>query len=154
MASVVWSLSCLLLRSRLRPLVQKLAMPNSNFYTSNCFKHSPKEQLFCHLEITALHTLQNCAQHLLAIDKVNPAFIKTPSRCCPLEVSDLENPCRAAEQYHLDTKFPLQYLSSPRSSLALLPFWMVTTTPLHPTTNQPHPLQLTSHLHYSTASVS
>lgn len=129
MAFVVWSLSCLLLRSRLRPLVQMLTMPNSNFYISNCFKHSPKEQLFSHLEITALHTLQNCAQHLLAIDKVNPAFIKTPSCCCPLKVSDLENPCCAAEQYHRDTKSPLQYLSSPGVSLPSSPSgWL---PPLH-----------------------
>lgn len=44
MASLYWPCSYFL------PLVQKPPMPNSNFYTSGCFKNSPNEQIFSHSE--------------------------------------------------------------------------------------------------------
>lgn len=44
MVSVHWTLGCLLLQSRLRPIT-------SNFYTSSCFKHSPNKHIISHLQL-------------------------------------------------------------------------------------------------------
>ena len=52
--------------------------------------------------LPALHTLQNCNQHLVAIDKIEPCGCKTLSHYHPLELSDPQTPHFATERLHLD----------------------------------------------------
>ena len=47
-----------------------------NFYTSSCFKCSPNKQVLAFQSLPALHTTQNCTQHLLIIDQINSVAIK------------------------------------------------------------------------------
>lgn len=67
----------LLLHSRVGPLAQSLQGPNSDCYTSNCFKYSPNKHMFSYFE-PALHTPWYCTPHLLVLDKTNPGAIKDP----------------------------------------------------------------------------
>ena len=61
----------------------------------------------------ALHIPWKYTQHLLAGNE--PQVTKSPSCCCPLEISDPEIPNCATEWHHLHTQEPL-----PLSPLALL----------------------------------
>lgn len=67
--------------------------PNSNFYTTSCFKHGPNWQIFSHVEPVCV--AYSTELHLLTTDRISPGPVKTQNWSCrsPSEISDLETLC-------------------------------------------------------------
>lgn len=88
MAHLYWSLNYLFLHSSLRSiyLLKSPPVPNSNFHTSNYFKHHPIKQIFSHLEsasflhLAKLHRISASPTH--GYDKTI-GLEQFPSHCCP-----------------------------------------------------------------------
>lgn len=72
--SLKWTPYCLLLHSRLGPLLQTPSEPNSNLHTFHHFKYIQK-YIFSHLDILILHIPQNCTQHITT-GNISPVGIK------------------------------------------------------------------------------
>lgn len=73
---------CSFLHSRLRPLAQSPGAPNSNSYTSNSFKYSPKKHVFKRIEPTSfpypVRLFPPCANH----SEDTPIVYQRPSNHC------------------------------------------------------------------------
>ena len=83
METVYWSYSVHFFQDRLGPLAQH---PNSEFYTSCCFKYSWSKPVFRHLKPSCFAYSTNYTQDLLAIDKMNPGTLEDPMPLLPYRV--------------------------------------------------------------------
>lgn len=114
------SQSGLLALCHLRPH-QSPQAPNSSPHSSSCPTRSSHHRFLAIYSPSALHTPQNCTQHLLAKGKIHPGVTKDPEPFralqtrgtrlrVPRELSDISQ-----------THVPLPDLLPPRSPLPLLP---------------------------------
>lgn len=78
-------------------------LPNSKFYTYNCFKQNPNEQTFSHYRLPDLHTWRNYAQHLLTIDQMKTSVIKTKATAALLSSLTQRLHTRLLSNVHQDT---------------------------------------------------
>lgn len=125
---------CLLLCS----MLWSLLVQNSKFYTSNCFKYSPKERFLAIYNLVVLHALQNCAHYLLGMGKINCNY-KDCRLLLPFGALWPRYSPLGWEQYHLDTELP---------HLPLLPWEFSALSPLSSDPCVPKPLNsfmLSSH---------
>lgn len=114
MASLYWPCSYFL------PLVQKPPMPNSNFYTSSCFKNSPNEQIFSNSEPSCF--VYSAKLYPTTPHQASVALQNFLTRYSGLAVEWHHQPCKPPLCYPLPLEFtclPLPTLLPALDSLVL-----------------------------------
>lgn len=86
----------LLLHIRSRWLAQSPRGPNSNFYTSSCFKYNSNQHIFSRLEPACF---AYCSHHWPTMLKTHLGAMKHPSHCCLWKFSDSETSHLATEPF-------------------------------------------------------